>query len=419
MSQVGKERELIQDLRDKCNLRRANNNEEDFADINSSGTPESGRDSRGSAFSTCSDSDEPSSGSSGRSSINQEESIELTLSKPVRSNLIPEDDRVIKIVEQVRTKFMDSCDTEASKACYDPIDFAEVAKPLITEPNQREQSVAFRWISRFFNFQQILAEPSSGLLEKDIDSAVESLKELLKFRNELQLSRAKAEDFAQEFYILSGIFAHGQDKQGIPVLYLRARVHRRWSSKLDNSFRRYVAWQIDQMTKSRPGMPISKTAGKSSSVKDGSFGICFDCLNVSYACLDMDFLKFLVRMLVQYYPTYCRYALCTDLPWLFRSVWKLVRSWLPEEAQSSVQLITSKQLVDYIDPDQIPNSQKIDDLKANQKPTKCKHQLPANLSSIGTLAERAQELDLSSSELKQIKVHVDKVRKEYENLGAL
>lgn len=415
MSQATQEATLVDQM---GKLNRSNNNDEDFININPSDTPESGRESRSSAFSSGLDSEEPCSSSSGRSSADGDQLQSNSKSQlKSKTNLIPANDQVHKIVDQVRVRFLDWCEHEKAADQFDPIDLAEMGKPL-PDMNQYQQSTAFRWITRYFNFQQTL-ESSPEKLETDINKVVESVKELLKFRHQLQLNHARAEDFVQEIYLLCGIFPFGHDKQGMPVLYLRARVHRRWSSKLDDSLRRYCAWQIDQLTKSYPGAQVSKTAGKSSNFKDGSFGICFDCLSVSYACLDMDFLRYLVRILVQYYPSYCRYALSVDLPWLFRSVWKLVRSWLPEEAQSSVQLITSKQLTDFIDKDQIPNSQRINDLKAHEKPISCKHQLPTNYSNIAALADRAEELEVSTSELKQIKSHVDKVRKEYQQLGAL
>lgn len=415
--------EQVNLVEEMSKLNRSNNNDEDFANINSSESSGSGRDSRSSAFSSGIESEELSSSpsSSGRNSADDHQSLQTDAKSQLnlRSNLIPESEKVLAIVEQVRAGFLAWCEKENATDQFDPIDFAEMVKPL-PKPSEQEQSVAFRWITRYFNFQQLFeGDCSPAKLETDISNAIESVKELLKFRNQLQLTRAKAEDFAQEFYLLNGIFPFGLDKQGAPVLYLRARIHRRWSSQLDSFFRRYCAWQIDQLTKSYPGAQVAKRAGKSSSLKDGSFGICFDCLSVSYACLDMDFLRYLVRILVQYYPSYCRYALSVDLPWLFRSVWKLVRSWLPEEAQNSVHLITSKQLTDFINEDQIPNSQKINDLKGHQKPLKCKHQLPTNFSSIAGLADRAEELGLSSSELKQIKSHIDKVKKEYQQLGAL
>jgi len=431
---------LVRELRENCRLDQnsqahpcKNNNDEDFENeytINTiNAQSQSGRISGGSdesAFLSGSEADLSSDAhlSSGRSSaINRESSPENQSLSEIKllnsnSNLIPEAETVSAIIDEVRVKFLDSIkkDTESEKL-YDVSDVKELDKPL--EPaGQQEQGLAFRLISRFLNLKKISAKGLESR-EKEIDEALENLKELLKFRHHYQLSTVLPDQFSREFYILSGMFPFGHDRQNIPVLYLRARIHRRWSRGLDESFRRYVAWQVNQMTKSYSGARIEKSIGLDGIAKDGSFGICFDCLHVSYSCLDMDFLRFLVRVLVQHYPTYCRYSLCVDLPWLFRSVWKLVRSWLPEEAQNTVQLITAKELTNYIAEDQIPNCITFNDLKRDDKPASGKHKLPENWDSIKAIDDLANDLNMGQNEIKQFKSHVEKVRKEYEQLGAL
>lgn len=330
--------------------------------------------------------------------------------------------KFVHLTEKLRVRFLEEQENtkeEDSSSLFDPYDIDALRRQTIPTVAP-EQSVAFRWISRFINCKILLdAGSTDERIQKELDEALERLKDFMKFRAQYQVSHARADQFASEFYIMMGAFPFGVDKMGVPVLYLRARIHRRWSAKLNESFQRYVAWQIDCITKSHPDSKVAKSVGSSGREKDGSFGICFDCLSVSYSCLDMDFLRYLVRVLVHSYPTYCRYALCVDLPWLFRSVWKLVRSWLPEDAQNSVQLITSKQLTEFIDADQIPNSIRFNDAKSSEKPTKNKHPLPENYSSIRGIKEFAEELKLSQSEVKQFLAHIDKIKKEYEQLGAI
>lgn len=333
----------------------------------------------------------------------------------VHSNLIPETNQANQAVNTIRVKFLESLAKQCSEL-FEDCDISELHREL-PPPGRQEQSLAFRWISRFLNQEQFR---KGELSEKEVAEAVEKLGEFLKFRSHYQVPRTKPDHFCQEFFLMYGIFPFGYDRQHLPVLYTRANVHRRWSHKLDESFRRYVAWQVDLMTKSFSGARVQKTIGRSGIEKDGSFGICFDCVNVSYSCVDMDFLRFIVKLLVNCYPTYCRYALCVDLPWLFRSVWQLVRSWLPEEAQDTVQLITSKQLVEYIDEEQIPCSIKTSNEVDRQNVSeKRKHKVPENYESIRNFQEFAKDLKLSSSEMKSFKTHMEKVLKQYRELGAL
>lgn len=400
---------------------------------------ESDSDERGSqegldSTSSTSSSSDSSNSLSGRSSANGQSRLENIKVLNTHSNLVPEMTEALDLVDQVRLRFLNYLDEFESSVelneLYDGKDIEELRKPL-PPVKEQEQSLAFRLISRYLNLSQLLMSSDAGgkannkelggaaARDKALNGALESLKELLKFRKHYELIQVSPDQFSKEFYLLSGIFPFGHDRQHLPVVYLRARVHRRWSTALDETFRRYVAWQIDRLTKSYHGAKVRKTIGLRGIEKDGSFGICFDCLHVSYSCLDMEFLRFLVRLLVNYYPTYCRYALCVDLPWLFRSVWKLVRSWLPEDAQNTVQLITSKQLTDYIDESQIPNSMKINDLKSSEKPANGKHQFPNDWESIKGIEELGKELNLNANEIKQFKSHAEKVSSEYKQLGAI
>jgi len=328
-------------------------------------------------------------------------------------NLIPESKQANQVINAIRVKFLESL-TKQSTDLYEKSDLDELRKEL-PHPNEQEQSLAVRLISRYLREHHFeLGEIS----EKESSEVVETLNEFLQLRKHYQLARIRPDQFCKELHLLHGIFPFGYDKQKLPVLYLRANVHRRWSQKLDESFRRYVMWQIDVMTKSYQGAKVQKSIGRAAIEKDGSFGICFDCIHVSYSCVDMDFLRFIVRLLVHCYPTYCRYALCVDLPWLFRSIWKLVRSWLPEEAQNTVQLITSDQLNEFIDESQIPRSIRISDDEQiiSEQPI---HRLPENYDSIRDFDEFAKELNLSSSEIRSFKLHIAKVVKEYKKMGAL
>lgn len=425
------ELDLVKEIRDKCKFV---DDESASTNIDQRRAPiENGRVSSGSgesAFSSGLTSDESSqldsynNSSSGRSSSNRDNQFDEPKLMNTGCNLEPENSHTLQLVDRVRVKFLESL-KDNSKDLYEELDLIELKKPLGVEPANQEQSLAFRLITRHLDFHKIssISDNNDGNIEKriakEIDLAVERLNDSLKFRNHYQLSTVCADQFLKEFYILSGCFAFGHDRNNLPVLYLRACVHRKWSPKLDDMLRRCMAWQMNLLTKSYHGAKVSKSIGYRGLEKDGSFGICFDCAHVTYSCLDMDFMRFLVKILVHHYPTYCRYALCVDLPWLFRSVWKLVRSWLPQDAQSTVLLLTSKELLDYIDEDQIPNCIKFNDLKPSEKPIKNRHYIPNDYDSLKGIDDMAKELKMSTNEVKQFKAHVAKVKEDYQALGAL
>lgn len=397
--------------------------------LNSSSTDQSSSSGRSSVNKSPTNSmnEEEQYSSNEDNSISSGKQIAQAQLNPV-SNLFPEDENVYKIIDTIRVRTVEHFDKELGQdgAQFDESDLIEFRKNL-PQMDKKESSLAFRLISRYINQHKvapILANPSDQQrIEEDIvEPCLEQVISLLKFRCSFKLNDIRGDQFSKEFYTLCGVFPFGYDKQKLPILYMRAKVHRRWPKVLDETFRRYLAWQLNLLTKSesRFDNEVKRAIGSNKIEKDGSFAICFDCSEVGYSCLDMDFLRFIVNLLVQYYPTYCRYAICLDLPWLFRSVWKLVRSWLPEEAQNTVQLITAKQITDFIDPKQVPNCINYrDQLKACDKPAENKHRMPENWSELKSIDELGPEMGLTSNDIKYFKTHVEKLRKEYEKLGAV
>lgn len=349
----------------------------------------------------------------------------------VRANAPPKTSDAHEFVDRIRMKFLSSLEEKGAKAqkaskkstrddddndpdeLYDSLDIDELKKPL-PPIDEQYQSLAFRMISRFVRFDK--ANLSN---EKVIADLAESLKQLLKFRKRFNLVHLQCEDFPKEFFVLSGVLEFGKDKRNIPMIYFRPRTHRKWSAKLNGMLEQYIAWHIDQVTKSSHNAKVKDSIDREGTLKDGSFAICFDCAGISYSCLDLDLLRFFVRILIDYYPTYCQYTLCVDLHWLFKSVFNLVKTWLPEDARNTVHLIDSKQMLDFVNEDEIPNSMIINDLKADAKSVKGKHKFPSNFDSLKSISHFAEQLSMSSSELKQFEKHVEKIRKDYEEAGAI
>lgn len=377
-----------------------------------------------------------SSSSSGRSSSTSDSSSEQGDLSVTRDH----DKYVFSIIERVRNLFLvnyeksspsvqkNNCKENKCESVneYDELDLEALMKPL-THRNL-ECHLAFRLISRYIDLVSIRAASDQQqdestqtqqtqiieefLISKDEDikKAVDSLSEFLKFRLKFQLNHIKSDHFPKEFFQLNGIFTFGKDRNNIPVLYISAHVHRKWSTKLDLLFRRYVTWHMDRVTGSSLDSERSRP-----------FAMCFDCNSIGYSNIDIDFLKFLVVILLNYYPMFCQYCLIKDNPWVFRSIWTLVKTWLPEEARNVVHLITAKQLTEFIDPDQIPNSMKVNDFGETGEEIKTnsgRFEFPINWDSMKDISGFSQELNMTQDEVRKFKNHVSKIEKEYLSLGA-
>lgn len=197
--------------------------------------------------------------------------------------------------------------------------------------------------------------------DPNVDISVKALEDLFNWRRSIGLRDWDDATFPVEFYTMNGMFICGLDKQNMPVMYMRAKAHRQWTPKLDELFKNFVAYQVNKITKLFHYEDDENDNSKQQQVESneiiadrGTFTVCFDCRGATYSSLDMDFLRFLVKLLVNYYPQSCKYAIVVDLPWIFRSVWRLVKTWLPADCQETVKFVPIKQLIEFIEADNIP-----------------------------------------------------------------
>lgn len=327
--------------------------------------------------------------------------------------------RNMDVVERIRVKFLDSID-EVNQ--YSELDIDEFRNPITA--NNVDSSLGYRFIARFLvdSSEQkkdlSISKKEENLKPQDEESKViNRLSEFLKFRERYKLADCRSDQFMKEFYLLNEVFTFGLDKKGLPVLYLASQAHRRWSKKLDQSIKRFVAWHLDSVTNSNSSKDLVQGDSTSRS-SIGWFVLCYDCTGITLANVDMDLLKFLVDLMLNYYPKYCRYCLLHNLPWLFRSIWALVRSWLPQDARESVHLTDKKQLTNFIDVNQLPKTLRSSD-EVNENSSEGTFKLPENWSEMKNIDDYANLLELNSEEINAFKSHVSNTVHRYKELGAL
>ena len=83
--------------------------------------------------------------------------------------------------------------------------------------------------------------------------------------------------------------------------------------------------------------------------------LIFDCTDAELSNVDNDLLMFIISLLRNYYPIILNTVLVYELPSILNYVLKLVHSWLPEDHQKCIDVITKKELNDYVEVDQLPD----------------------------------------------------------------
>lgn len=83
------------------------------------------------------------------------------------------------------------------------------------------------------------------------------------------------------------------------------------------------------------------------------FIFVLDCSECSLSNLNMDMLKFIITSIRVRYPLGLQYFIIYNLPWILKSIWKLVKGWLGEY-QKLVFFANGQEILNYVDTDQLP-----------------------------------------------------------------
>ncbi|OTF77672.1 motile sperm domain containing 2-like protein [Euroglyphus maynei] len=65
--------------------------------------------------------------------------------------------------------------------------------------------------------------------------------------------------------------------------------------------------------------------------------------------------RFIINTLSNYYSGAISYVYIYELPWILNQIWRLVRSWLDEDAKSIVRFVTIENIFEYIEASNLPD----------------------------------------------------------------
>jgi len=182
------------------------------------------------------------------------------------------------------------------------------------------------------------------LVAKDVskhDEIVTSIVNTLKWRKDNNVTHLKKEDFPIEYYQCGGIFTYGKDKTGGTLLILRVKANKRipeWADLL----KKFILFLFEKLD-------------AENGVDGKGITVVFDCNGAGISNVDTDLLSFIVSCLRDFYPLLLNQVLVHELPFILMWVFKLVQSWMPQESQKMIKLISKKEVKDYIAEDEMPD----------------------------------------------------------------
>lgn len=170
----------------------------------------------------------------------------------------------------------------------------------------------------------------------------------------------KDSDFPAEFYQVGTLFAYLPDKEQNNVIIARLRSNKRdptGSTIVDKLVKNYFVFQFEKIVSQYPNRGIN---------------LIFDCYNASLSNVDLGMARYIINVLNNYYSGTVFFSLLAELvfivallgvisnvclyelPWIFNTVWGLVKSWLDDDSKRIVRFLSAKDITDVIDPGHLP-----------------------------------------------------------------
>lgn len=134
----------------------------------------------------------------------------------------------------------------------------------------------------------------------------------------------------------------GQDKQGRPLVYIHVAKHDP-KAQSEEAMERYTLNTIESVR-----LCLSKNVNTAA--------IVFDLSGFGLSNMDYSVVKFILTCFEHYYPECLGYIFIHRAPWVFSSVWQIIKGWIDPVVASKISFTKNeKDLLKFIDSDQIPH----------------------------------------------------------------
>ncbi|KAF8536047.1 CRAL-TRIO domain-containing protein [Trichophaea hybrida] len=130
-------------------------------------------------------------------------------------------------------------------------------------------------------------------------------------------------------------FLHGTDKDGRPICFVRVRLHK----QADQSERVLERFTIYTMETARLMLktPVDTAC------------VLFDMTGFSLANMDYAPVKFMIKCFEAHYPESLGICLVHKAPWVFQSIWNIIKGWLDPVVASKIHFTkTTEELEQFI-----------------------------------------------------------------------
>lgn len=169
----------------------------------------------------------------------------------------------------------------------------------------------------------------------DMKASLQQVWDTCKWRKTQNINEISEENIRMDYAKEGIMFPRGKDLDGKTLFIYRASLYTRGSKSLDEMKRMFLYW-------------LERIIRESN---DDYITIVFELSDAGLSNVDMEYTKYIIGTLKNYYPYSLNYILVFDLPWILNATFQIIKRLLPAKAVDRLKNINGKSIRDYIDED--------------------------------------------------------------------
>ena len=171
-----------------------------------------------------------------------------------------------------------------------------------------------------------------------IENTVNLVFSAFKWRKEFGVNDISEEDLDKELLDKGSLYYHNRDKMGCRLLVFSIRKHSRDARKVE-AMKKMLIYILEKLDSEEGGKRIT---------------IIFDSEAAGLGNFDLELVKFLIHVLINFYPNFVNKILVFEMPWILNTAWKMIKSLLPPPAVARIKFVNKTNIKNLISVSQLP-----------------------------------------------------------------
>ncbi|XP_053690288.1 motile sperm domain-containing protein 2-like [Sabethes cyaneus] len=221
-----------------------------------------------------------------------------------------------EVVETLRQRFKQKMETDAAKIPAGGFHENEINKIFDNDI----------WLTKFLENNEL-----------DMKESLKQLWDTCVWRKTEKINEICEENIRID-YVHEGImFPRGKDIDGKTLFIYRSRLYKRGSRNLNDMKRMFLYW-LERLIRE---------------ANDDYITIMFELTDAGLGNVDMEYTKYIIGTLKNYYPLSLNYILVYDLPWILNATFLIIKKLLPANAVDRLKNINNNTIREYIQEDSL------------------------------------------------------------------